>query len=239
MALHHSPKIVTDGLVLCLDAKNQKSYNGTGTTWSDISGNDRNATMLGTMAISGGTSTIANVTNDYATIPHDATISSEVFGTSENFTLSSWFRVSSFQNWTCMISKAAGGSWSNTTAGLWVESSGTLRFVMGSNESGNPTGSYINPGFAVSLNTWYLATGVADGTNATLYINGEYKIQETIASITRTRSENTQPITIGRRSTATAPSHLGDIATVLVHNKALTAAEVLQMFNATRARFGI
>ena len=44
MALAHSPKIVTDGLVLCLDAGNPKSYPGSGTTWYDLSGNGNNGT---------------------------------------------------------------------------------------------------------------------------------------------------------------------------------------------------
>jgi hypothetical protein len=39
MSFHHSPKIVTDGLVMCLDAANRKSYSGTGTTWRDLCNN--------------------------------------------------------------------------------------------------------------------------------------------------------------------------------------------------------
>ena len=46
MALAHSPKIVTDGLVLCLDAANPKSYPGSGTTWTDLSGNGNNGTLV-------------------------------------------------------------------------------------------------------------------------------------------------------------------------------------------------
>ena len=42
MGLAHSPRIVTDGLVLLLDAGNTKSYPGSGTTWSDLSGNGNN-----------------------------------------------------------------------------------------------------------------------------------------------------------------------------------------------------
>jgi hypothetical protein len=45
MALSHSPKIVTDGLVLCLDAGDGKSYSGSGTTWTDRSGNGNNGTL--------------------------------------------------------------------------------------------------------------------------------------------------------------------------------------------------
>jgi hypothetical protein len=45
MSLIHSPRIVTDGLVLCLDAGNPKSYTGSGTTWTDLSGNGNNGTL--------------------------------------------------------------------------------------------------------------------------------------------------------------------------------------------------
>ena len=37
MGLSHSPRIVTDGLVLCVDAANKRSYPGAGTTWTDLS----------------------------------------------------------------------------------------------------------------------------------------------------------------------------------------------------------
>ena len=47
MALAHSPRIVTDGLVLCLDAGNPKSYPGSGTTWTDLSGNGNDITASG------------------------------------------------------------------------------------------------------------------------------------------------------------------------------------------------
>ena len=38
MGINYSPKIVTDGLVLCLDAANPLSYPGSGSTWNDLSG---------------------------------------------------------------------------------------------------------------------------------------------------------------------------------------------------------
>ena len=45
MGLTHSPRIVTDGLVLCLDAANAQSYPGTGTTWTDRSTSGNNETL--------------------------------------------------------------------------------------------------------------------------------------------------------------------------------------------------
>ena len=48
MAFFHSPRLVTDGLVLALDAANPKSYPGSGTTWKDLSGNGFDYTLIGT-----------------------------------------------------------------------------------------------------------------------------------------------------------------------------------------------
>ena len=44
MSSHHNPRIVTDGLVLSLDAANPKSYPGSGTTWSDLTKNNNDIT---------------------------------------------------------------------------------------------------------------------------------------------------------------------------------------------------
>ena len=46
MATSYSPKIITDGLVLCLDAGDGKSYSGSGTAWTDRSGNDNHGTLV-------------------------------------------------------------------------------------------------------------------------------------------------------------------------------------------------
>jgi hypothetical protein len=46
MGLGHNPKIATDGLVLCLDAANQKSYPGSGTVWGDLSGNGNDGDIV-------------------------------------------------------------------------------------------------------------------------------------------------------------------------------------------------
>jgi len=54
MAVGYNPRIVTDGLVLALDAGNTKSYPGSGTSWTDLSGNGRNATVNGSPTFTNG-----------------------------------------------------------------------------------------------------------------------------------------------------------------------------------------
>ena len=245
MAVGYNPRIVTDGLVLALDAGNTKSYPGSGTTWSDLSGNGRNATLYNSVAYSSeknGCLDFNRTDDSYATIPHDATISNQVFGTSNNFTLSAWFVIDQYTNYSCFIQKANSGSYSNSTAGLWSEATNELVFVMGTNEGANPAGSFLRIYYTgADPGRWYNMVGVADGTNAILYINGEqHGSAVNIAStLTRTRSENTSDITIGRRSMNATPECDGRIANISVYNRGLTSAEVKQNFNATRGRFGI
>ena len=54
MGTNYSPRIVTDGLLLCLDAKDIKSYAGSGTTWTDRSGNDNDGSIDGATFNSNG-----------------------------------------------------------------------------------------------------------------------------------------------------------------------------------------
>ena len=67
MATLYSPKIVTDGLVLCLDAGNNKSYPSSGTAWNDLSGNNNNGTLTNGPTFTGsfGGSIVFDGTNDY------------------------------------------------------------------------------------------------------------------------------------------------------------------------------
>ena len=69
MAISYNPRTITDGLVLCLDAANSKSYPGSGTTWTDLSGNGNNGTLVNgpTYSSSNGGSLVFDGTNDYIT----------------------------------------------------------------------------------------------------------------------------------------------------------------------------
>lgn len=64
MALHRGPKIVTDGLVLCLDAADRKSYPGSGTTWYDRSGNRNHGTIVGNPLYSNNNGGILTLNGD-------------------------------------------------------------------------------------------------------------------------------------------------------------------------------
>ena len=67
MSINYNPRIVTDGLVLLLDAGNTKSYPGTGTTWTDISRNGNNGTLTNgpTFDSANGGSLVFDGVDDY------------------------------------------------------------------------------------------------------------------------------------------------------------------------------
>ena len=90
MAFNYSPKIVTDGLVLYLDAANPKSYPGTGLTWTDLSRGNKNFTLdSGIVWNSAGYFNLANNVG--------ATYNSSI-STSTTSTLVFWIRSTDLQS---------------------------------------------------------------------------------------------------------------------------------------------
>ena len=88
MSFHHSPKIVTDGLVLCLDAADKNSYPGSGTTWTDLSGNG-NATMVNSPVFS---STHPSSFSFDANTEYFSLTNNNEMSMTGNVTLISWFK---------------------------------------------------------------------------------------------------------------------------------------------------
>ena len=242
MAVRYNVKIPTDGLMLHLDASNPQSNRGNVGVWYDISGNNRHATMINGMVpgtIGGKPAMLSTAAAaSYATIPHDAEISRRVFGAQLVGTLCSWFYLTEAMNWSCLINKAFGGNWSNTTLGLWTSSDGGFSVVAGTNELGNPSGSSTIVSRPAILNQWVHLVGVFEGDRIKAFLNGQMYSNVAIGT-TRPRSENTSPITIGRRTIDEPPSFNGGIGSVSVYDRYLSDAEVDVIFQTQRRHYGI
>ena len=92
MGRAHSPRIVTDNLVLALDAGNTKSYPGSGTTWTDtVGGNNGTLTNGPTYSSDDGGSIVFDGSNDYA---QSGTSSDLIIGT-QDYTMSLWVKYDS------------------------------------------------------------------------------------------------------------------------------------------------
>lgn len=229
MGIAYNPRIVTDGLVLCLDAGNTKSYPGSGTTWTDLSGNGNNGTLVNGVGFDGGNGgalTFDGV-NDYVNCGN-----SSVFNQSggKSFTITCWALFNSAtQNHNPIFNKAAtNGTWEYT---LGLNISRGVSWLTSSNGT-----SWVGRGVGetISLSTWYYYSVGYDFTNQVSFasINGK-----TIFTSSQTGIYNgSRAFEIGRHNDPTTTMN-GRISNLNFYNKALTAAEVQQNYNATKSRF--
>ena len=118
MATKYSPKIITNGLVLSLDAANNKSYPRSGTTWTDLSGNSNTGTLTNGPSFNDGNqgSIVFDGTDDYVNIPYNSGL------IPNNLTLSAWINRTAVVNYAHFIGIPA----SNTT---WLPPYISIRFV--------------------------------------------------------------------------------------------------------------
>ena len=234
--MYYGPRIVSNGLVLCLDAANKNSYRGTGTTWTDLSGNSNNGTLINSPTFSAGNmgSIVFDGTNDYVDTVNTGTTFQFANVT---FTVSLWIKTTSSTGGV-IISKGATAS----TAG-WLfqfDSSGT---VSGTTKGSDGINTYNRSSTAtVNNNTWrnivsvYTTNTTTLGSNTTsIYIDG------VLSNGTGTLggavyATTTDTIQIGRRPTGAYWS--GSVSNIQIYNRALSATEILQNYNATKSRFG-
>lgn len=218
--------IITDGLVLHLDAGNPESYPGTGTTWYDLSGNTRNASILGTLNYStsnGGVFTL-NGTNAYMSVPNFDISGSEIsFG--------AWFRMPSLP----AAERAIIRKNERIQLGCTNWSTGSWRNLIATSGT---TGWSVSYDFtsSISTNNWYYVMVVYSTGSRITYINGAPV--NTTTGITGNVLTNSNNLLIGRdegSNTYTA----ADVSAIEMYNRKLTATEVEQNYNALKGRYGL
>jgi hypothetical protein len=214
MALFHSPSIVTNGLVLCLDAGNRKSYPTTGTTWTDLSGNGNTGTLINMDGTNFNSANGGFLTFD---------------GTDERVNT---LNVSSLTNMTIEMWIYDTRSSGNRDILTYNESSASYTFngtTFRTDRNGSAGRSFAGVGNP-PLNTWYRFCYVKNGD---LYIN------ETRYTGSGTDTLPSGIISLGNSRTDINNRLNGRISNAKIYNRALTSTEIAQNFNATRSRFGI
>ena len=222
--IHTFPsELVTDGLVLNLDAGDPRSYPGSGTTWTDLSGRGYNGTLVNATYenLNGGNISF-NGTNAKVTF---ASTNIPINGAA---TISIWFKSSSGTAYQNIFDTP------DSSSGVWI----------GLNGNG-PTGS-ITAGFSTqsnflrigySANTWYNLVLVGDNSiGASLYLNGVLVASNAIKNVPSIIDLNTARL--GNVDGDRANEWLnGNISTFQIYNRALSAAEVAQNYDALKVRY--
>ena len=221
------PTIVQSGLVLNLDASNPSSYPGSGTTWTDLSGNSNTGELVNgpTYSSSSGGYIVLDGIDDYVTVPNNTTLNSNVA------TVSIWFQYATVNSYYGSLISKADPSGTFNGWNIWIYNN-----VISAQIKGSPSTTDLT-GVSISTNTWYNATLVSvSGGTSRLYLNNALLASASTVSYTVT---NTQPLRIARAIDTFWSYFGGNIGGVLLYNRALSADELTTNYNITKTRFGL
>jgi hypothetical protein len=232
MALFHSPRIVTNGLVLYLDAGNQKSYSGSGTTWTDLSGNGNNGTLVNGVGYNSGNfgSLVFDGVDDNVNVGNTSLIISP---SQSSITVNCWVRTNVINEYKKIFVNVNASQGPPGLTGIY--------FSIGPVPFHTYFGVTTNVGQKNAVFTQHISTsnftnlcGTYNGSSIKLYLNGNL-----VATESHSGNIGTGGITRISGYDNNGESWNGNIAQVSVYNRELTASEIQQNFNATRGRFGI
>jgi hypothetical protein len=229
--------IIQQGLVLNLDAGNPFSYAGAGTTWYDTTANANNATASGTSyysTLNGGLLNFPGNSSYYYT----STVSTFNLG-SASFSIEAWVYL------------ASGTSSDNTYRGIIALVADSNNYVyIAKWRSGLYSGLYVQYVAAATTITgvyqnneynpvsrWTHVIATKSGSSLTLYVNGA--IVYTVTNLTTTFTGNSSVYISPALATSGVSTLDGYIGESRLYNIALSAAQVLQNYNARKTRFGL
>jgi len=239
MSYHNNPRIVTDSLVLCLDANAKRSYPGSGTTWFDLTPNAQNGT------INGATHNSAGYFDFDGT---DDVVGPNTFDYDDSggaFTVCAWLNPDTFtssNNYLAIINRTDN---SNHIFSVFIESSS------GSGTTGEMAAWFFDTGGTIrqhksngncvlNLNEWnFCVWRFADLDGYTFDLNNsDGSVSYNAPSAYSIRKDSTSQFTIGRWRSAVYYFD-GEMGCINVYSKKLSDSEVSQMYNTSRSRFGL
>ncbi len=214
-------KIVTNGLILALDAADKNSYPGSGTTWRDMSGNGNNSTLINspTFNSTNGGSIVFDGIDDYATVSSN---SGWAFG--GNGTIEQWVYITGNDGvnnrfW-CV---------NNNSAGLDA-------YLNGSSYNVYFHGGAVGTTTTISQNTWvYFVVTYTSGT-IKVYFN---TIEQGLTGTTTGYNITNNGTLYIARFTVSSYELDGRISTMKIYNRSLSLSEIQQNYNAQKSRFNL
>jgi hypothetical protein len=212
----YSSGVVQDGLILNLDAGKFYSYPKSGTTWTDLSGGGNTGTLTNgpTYSSANGGSIVFDGVDDYINF---STYNQPAYTTTTSFSWNVWIFPTR-----------------NSNADLIVGNRGGSELIFTKLTTNNFEYYPISFGGAMPLNVWQNICVIKDQTNFYYYRNSSL-----IASTTSSITKISRPFYVGGDPGTGVEFFNSSVAQVSVYNRALSASEVSQNFNATRSRYGI
>lgn len=239
-----APYIVTNGLIMYLDAANPASYTVGKTDWYDLTINRNN-----------GSGSFSYDSSNFGSIVFNGSTDSVEFESIGNL----------FQN------SSQNLTWCFALKYLMTVPSDKAKIIFNAFETGwdggRPLGLYNNPSngitsfyaglyinqalsiradaigsTAIPLNTWVQVTYTWDGSNYSIYVNGsEISYFSRSSSISTNYSTGAEPVAIGR-DILNVPQNVrfdGHMSVAMIYNRKLELNEIQQNYNVLRRRYNL
>jgi hypothetical protein len=228
--------LVSDNLVLNIDAGWYPSYSGSGTTWKDIKGTNNGTLINGpTFSTDGGGSIVFDGIDDRSTFP---TSSDFAFG-SGNLSIEVWYkRINRFDPYPRICQFGTG--WNNSQCWAFLDGHavwGSTKFSVHIFAQNGNTSNLLTSNTTVSSDTWYYLVLTRNSSLWTLYVNSSVDKTATWAGQPDNGISNT--FQIAGAAYGNDDFSNSKITNLRLYKRVLTSDEVLQNYNATKGRFGL
>ena len=241
MAFRYSPKIVTDGLVLYLDAANTKSFVSGSTIWNDLTKNNYNGILTNgpTFDTNNAGSIVFDGVDDFVIVPSFS-------GTNfpqEQGTVSIWYNIKSDNG---VINKSSRGIFDQfnlTRNHIFIRnypfqpSSPNFVIQIALQSTLLPSSYIYSTGQNISVDEWHnivVAYVCGSSSSVNVYIDGNLVSSGVMSD--STWRPNGQFVGFG---TTNQPCMQGKGSILKIYDRPITSSEVLQNYNALKNRFGL
>jgi hypothetical protein len=225
MGLDHSPIIVTDGLVGYWDAANPRSYSGSGNTWYDLSRNANNLSLTNSPSYN-SSGYFSTGSTGYFT----GAGTSSIPNGSSPYTMSCIAQLPTWGSSRGIMSIGGFGSLNGSNA---IRTGNTADLGHFFNYWWNNDLAITNNNGNTASSRWFSISATYDGTTRKIFVNSIL-----VGSDTPT-APNVSSTTIQLAKTWNTEYLNGLISIAKIYNRALTASEIVQNYNATKRRYGL
>lgn len=235
--IYNNKNIVRGGLIVSLDAGMVNSYPGSGTSWTDLSGNGNNATLVNgpTYSNTGGGVLVFDGTNDHALV----NVNSWIRSLSSVYTFNSFFYYNGGSSGGAPYSLMTSPNDSNNNDGFWQHLNlGPWYWRTEDNVNGEYGGQVETSSQFINGN-WYYESAVVRNNSLSFYRNGVLiSTVSTAFNWANLRNDSTAYLYI-----ATGYGEFyymnGYISNFQMYNRELSSSEILNNYNALRGRYGV
>jgi hypothetical protein len=224
VSLHQGTYVIPPEHMLTAQ-QNRGTTLATGGGWADLTGNGNNGELVNGPSYSSG-SIVFDGSNDSIIIPENSALNTQTP------TVEVWVKTNATTQYGFWFEKGQ----VNTQYSLFQEGA---NIVWRQNFGGGITNLVINAPTYMNTTSWYQVVGTYTSGTRIVYINGVLVGSDAQTGTIATNTNGMSIGVFGGYNGARGYYYNGNIASVKIYNRALTADEIQQNFNATRGRFGV